>query len=193
MANSYTITIQVDAQTKGVDQVAALEQAILKLTGQTQAAAKPTTQLVDAFGNTVTAAPKASKAVDAVGQAATTAASGETRLNQQAGETAKALKDQGEAAGQAAGRTRDMGQSLTSGYAQVELLKAGITQLYGAVKQAWTGFTDLETKLVNIRTLSALTDQQFRALGGETQPEIAAGGFSLFPRPAVTQQKRTRM
>lgn len=167
MANSYTITIQVDAQTKGVDQVAALEQAILKLSGQTQAAAKPATQLVDAFGNTVTAAPKASKAVDAVGQAATTAAAGETKLNQQAGETARALKDQGEAAGKAAGQTRDMGQSLTSGYAQVELLKAGITQLYGAVKLAWTGFTDLETKLVNIRTLSALTDQQFRALGGE--------------------------
>lgn len=167
MGNSYTISIQVDAKTKGVDQVAALEQAILKLTGQTQQAAKPTTQLVDAFGNAVTAAPKASKAVGDVGQAATAAAASETKLNQQAGETAKALKDQGDAASHAATKTRDMGQSLTSGYAQVELLKVGIEKLYGAVKQAWTGFTELETKLVNIRTLSALTDQQFKAMSAE--------------------------
>jgi TP901 family phage tail tape measure protein len=167
VANSYTISIKVDAQTKGVDQVVGLEQAILKLAGGATQAAKPTSQLVDAFGNTVTAAPKAAKAVEGVGQAATGAAAGEGKLTGQAGEASKALKDQGEAASQAATKTRDMGHSLTSGYAQVELLKVGVEKLYAAVRQAWTGFTELETKLVNIRTLSALTDQQFKALSAE--------------------------
>jgi len=167
VGNSYTISIQIDTQTKGADQVAGLEQAILKLAGASNQATKPTGQLVDAFGNTLSVAPKASKAVAEVGQAAAVAATGEGKLSDQADEAAKALDDQGEAAGKAAGKTRDMGHSIASGYAQVELLKAGIEKLYTATRQAWTGFTELETKLVNIRTLSALTDQQFRALSAE--------------------------
>lgn len=167
MGNSYTISIQIDTQTKGADQVVGLEQAILKLAGASNQATRPTGQLVDAFGNTLSVAPKASKAVAEVGQAAAAAATGEGKLSDQADEAAKALDDQGEAAGKAAGKTRDMGHSIASGYAQVELLKAGIEKLYTATRQAWTGFTELETKLVNIRTLSALTDQQFRALSAE--------------------------
>lgn len=164
MGNSYTISIKVDAQTKGVDQVVGLEQAILKLAGGATQATKPTSQLVDAFGNTVTSAPKAAKAVEGMGHAAHGAAASEDKLGHAAHGAAAGMKAHGEAASDAEAKTHSMGHGMGMEMARLMALQAALQTFFTVVKGLWTGFTELETKLVNIRTLSALTDQQFKAM-----------------------------
>jgi len=164
VGNSYTISIQVDAKTKGVDQVVGLEQAILKLAGGATQATKPTGQLVDAFGNTVTSAPKAAKAVEGMGHAAHGAAASEDKLGHAAHGAAAGMKAHGEAASDAEAKTHSMGHGMGMEMARLMALQAALQTFFTVVKGLWTGFTDLETKLVNIRTLSALTDQQFKAM-----------------------------
>lgn len=164
MGNSYTISIQVDAKTQGADQIAALEQAFQKLTGQTQQASKPTSQLVDAFGNTVTSAPRAAKAVEGVGQASASAAAGAAKLDHSAHGAAHAMDAHGDAAARAEAKTHSMGHGMGMEMARLMALQAALEKFFTSVQKVWTGFTELETKLVNVRTLSALTDQQFKAM-----------------------------
>ena len=156
-SNSYTLSIQIEAKAKGADQIASLEQAILKLGGQSQKTQNTGLQLVDAFGNVIQSAPKAAQATQA-------AATSESKLAEESASAAEAVESQGEAAEHAAGKTKQLETGLTSGYAQVELLKFALERLYNALHQAWTGFTDLETEMVNVRTLTSLTDAQFKSM-----------------------------